>query len=82
MANSFAALGAGQLLKFLPEEESARKILRNTRLHFLRAQFKSSWNWPLPRLEYSNGSLVEAALIIGDSLQDSQMKENGILKES
>lgn len=76
-AVSFAALGAGELLLAHPEEECARRILLHAQSRLTRT-LDSSWLWPEPRLSYSNGSVAEAAILIGLALHDSSALELGL----
>jgi hypothetical protein len=75
---TFAALGAGELLRVRPAEEAARSLLGDA----LRAVDTNAgirdWPWPEPRLRYANGAVVEALLIAGEKLPDPAALARGL----
>ncbi|HEY3293056.1 MAG TPA: hypothetical protein VGJ85_05450 [Candidatus Nanopelagicaceae bacterium] len=74
----FAALGAGEVLLAHPKDASARKILRKLRRKALPVDSSATWYWPEPRLRYSNGSIAEAVLLAGQTLDDTETINAGI----
>lgn len=77
-AFSFASLGAGELLLACPDELSARRILKLARPRLLQRSL-ANWIWPEDRLTYSNGSVPEAAILIGFALDDLATLNKGFL---
>lgn len=75
MANTFAALGAGEVLLTYPTEVAAKKVLVAVKGIFIS---RTDWPWPQPRLRYSNGSIAEAAMLTGLALQDTQLFDRGL----
>lgn len=76
-AISFAALGAGEILLELPEESAARNILYEAEPR-LQLQISADWYWPETRLGYSNASLTETAMIIGEALGHDTLIKSGL----
>jgi hypothetical protein len=78
MALVFAALGAGEVLLADPKDASAKKILLETRRRVVPLDSSASWFWPESRLRYSNGSVAQAVLLMGQALGDADAVERGI----
>jgi hypothetical protein len=78
MALVFAALGAGEVLLADPKDASAKKILLETRRRVVPLDSGASWYWPESRLRYSNGSVAQAVLLMGQALDDAEDIERGI----
>ena len=80
---TFAALGAGELLRARPDEPSARKLLQDLVVD-VDAEASSAgsgdpaWPWPEPRLRYANGAVAEALLLAGEGLSDVTVVARGI----
>ena len=74
---SFATLGAGELLLAYPDDSDARCILEGVRKR-LTHSVSSKWIWPEKRLNYSNGSVAEAVILIGWALGDATTVAHGI----
>ena len=78
MSLVFAALGAGEVLLMNPTEEGAREVLLAVQGLLIPCDIGSGWIWPEPRLRYSNGSVVEAAILGGWALRDMKLMQDGI----
>lgn len=78
MSMAFAALGAGELLLVAPNEDHARRILLSARGMLTQSPMHSDWPWPEPRLRYSNGSIPEATMLIGQALGDRSAIDSGL----
>lgn len=78
MSMTFAALGAGELLLVAPYEDQARRILLSAREMLALSPSSSDWIWPEPRLRYSNGSIPEATMIVGQALGDRSAIDLGV----
>lgn len=80
-AMTFAALGAGELLRTRPGEQAARDLLRdaldNSALHKAGPE-NPDWPWPEPRLRYGNAALPEALLLGGEALNDATALAAGL----
>jgi len=76
-ALSFASLGAGELLLAYPDDSDARRVLERVRKRLTHSVSKN-WIWPEKRLSYSNGSVVEAVILIGWVLGDAPTLAHGI----
>jgi len=80
-AMTFAALGAGELLIRDPQQAAARSLLHDVRPLVMLAPSVAGdpgWIWIEPRLRYGNGSVAEAALLIGAALPDSAAASRGL----
>lgn len=78
MAVAFAALGAGELLIFNPDERAAKNILRIAHVQLQSSAIHPEWLWPEPRLRYSNGSIPEAVMLAGWALRDREILKQGL----
>jgi hypothetical protein len=72
-AMSFAALGAGELLRDRPDEVCARQLLLDAVASIGADGADPAWPWPEPRLAYGNGSIVEALLLAATALPDAAL---------
>jgi hypothetical protein len=79
MSMTFAALGAGELLKGDPTESCARELLRDFAARVDLADVDADWPWPEPRLRYSNGHVVQALILAGSLLPDPAILAHGLL---
>jgi len=77
-AMTFAALGAGELLRGRPGEPAALALLRDAVPIIDGAPVSASWPWPEPRLRYANAAVVEALLLAGEGLRDKAVSARGI----
>jgi hypothetical protein len=80
---TFAALGAGELLRARPDEPSARTLLQDLVADVDAAATSAAsrdqaWAWPEPRLRYANGSVVEALLLAGEGLSEVTVVARGL----
>ena len=80
-AMTFAALGAGELLKARPAEISARGLLQDAAVMIMSNNpgRTAEWPWPEARMRYGNGSIVEALLLAGTELPDPAARAHGLL---
>lgn len=77
-AMTFAALGAGELLRQRPDELSARRLLGDAVPAIGASCSGPHWPWPEQRLSYGNGAVVEALLLAGAALPDSAAAAHGL----
>jgi hypothetical protein len=77
-ATAYAVLGAGQLLADDPGVEPAVALLSDARRAVQGVDRAASWPWPQPRLSYANAVLPEAMLVIGDRLDDTVVRDDGL----
>jgi hypothetical protein len=75
---AFGALGAAELLGKRPEEEAARKLLRDAVAVIGGPAQDPQWPWPEERLSYSNAAIAEALILAGDALPDSPALHHGL----
>ena len=78
-AMAFAALGAGELRIARPGEVSADDLLRDTVDAIGLAPQDAGWPWPQERLSYGNGSVVEALLLAGSTLDNLDTVAHGLV---
>jgi hypothetical protein len=79
MSMTFAALGAGELLKGNPTEECARELLRDFAALIDVVDVDAEWPWPEARMRYSNGHVVQALILAGSLLPDPEVLNHGLL---
>lgn len=78
MASAFAAIGAGEVLLYRPDDGAARDLLADCIGAIGPNGAETGWPWPEPRLRYGNGSIVEALLLAGQALGDSDAAQRGL----
>lgn len=78
-AMAYAALGAGQLLRALPGDPAALRMLADARRVLDRSRPDARWPWPEERLTYANAVLPEAMIVIGGELADESLSDDGLL---
>jgi hypothetical protein len=78
MSMTFAALGAGELLKGDPMEQCALDLLRDFADRIDLTDVDANWPWPEPRLRYSNGHVVQALILAGYLLTEPQILAHGL----
>jgi len=76
-ANVFAAIGAAELLLAAPEDRTVRRFLHRA-LERIPREPSKDWTWPQNRLQYSNGSYVEAIVVAAHALDDERMLARGL----
>lgn len=74
---AFAAIGASDLLKVRPECDPVRVLLGDC-LDLIPRRPESVWNWPEPRLRYSNASLCHALIVGGITLRQPVTVRHGL----
>jgi hypothetical protein len=77
-AMAFAALGAGEVLRAVPEQRAARDLLRAAAQAIGPAGPDPSWPWPEPRLSYGNAALAEALIVAGTVLREPATVQRGL----
>lgn len=78
-AMAYAALGAGQLLRAVPGDPAALRLLSDARRVLDRSRPDARWPWPEERLTYANAVLPEAMIVIGGELADESLRDDGLL---
>jgi hypothetical protein len=78
-AMAFAALGAAEVLRVVPEHRGARELIEAAAQMIGRAEFLNGWLWPEPRLTYANAVLPEALLAAGAALDAPSLVADGLL---
>lgn len=74
----FAALGAGELLAHDRGQACAEHLVRDAVTAIGRPRADPSWPWPQDRLDYGNGSVVEALLLAAAALADVEVEADGL----
>lgn len=77
-AMAFAALGAAELLTFVPGHAAALKLLADYAASVPEAGDDTAWPWPEPRLTYANAVLAEAMIAAGVALDDQALRQRGL----
>lgn len=75
---SFAALGAGELLLYGIEEDSAGRVINETKNRLQARSTSQGWLWPEERLRYGNGATAEAVILAGWNLMDRKLLKRGL----
>lgn len=78
-AMAYAALGAVQLLRVVPDDLSALHLLHDARLILQTAPTDRTWPWPYERLTYANAVLPEAMIAVGRALHDGDLRRHGLV---
>ncbi len=76
-AMAFAALGAAEVLKAVPDHPEARALLAAAADRIGRPRRSPSWPWPEDRLSYANAVLAETLLATGAALGDTSRLADG-----
>jgi hypothetical protein len=77
-AMAFAALGAAEVLSFLPGHAVARDLLTAAVGVIGDPPADPAWPWPAPRLSYANAAIAEAVIVAGWKLGDSRVLAGGL----
>jgi hypothetical protein len=77
-AMAFAALGAAELLRADPGNESAAALLSDAAAAIGRPGPDPRWPWPHERLTYANAALAEAVIVAGHLLDDPPVLAAGL----
>lgn len=75
-AMAFAALGAAEVLVADPMHGDARDLLAATAA--MVEPSRSTWQWPEPRLTYSNASIPQVLVAAGHLLGDAALQRRGL----
>ena len=77
-AMAFAALGAAEVVRVLPQHRQARRLLSDAAILIGRPERDSEWCWPEPRLRYANAALAEVLIAAGALLDDPPLLDDGL----
>ena len=77
-AMAFAALGAAEVLRVVPEHRCARDLIAAAAQMIGGPQVGDGWPWPEPRLTYANAVLPEAMLAAGAALDAPSLVADGL----
>jgi hypothetical protein len=77
-AMAFAALGAAEIVRALPSDRLARRLLADTVAVLTPAGSDAARPWPHARLSYANATLAEALIVAGDALADQAALARGL----
>jgi hypothetical protein len=85
-SNCFAALGAAEILKVLPNNAAARRVLKeavemiplHTSIRLDPSIIYSGWMWPEQTLRYANAILPETLIASGQYLDNDDHLERGL----
>lgn len=77
-AMAFAALGAAEILDWLPDHPSALGLLDKARALIGQPPANPAWPWPARRLSYANAAIAEAVIVAGWKLGCDRTLQNGL----
>jgi hypothetical protein len=77
-AMAFAGLGAAEMMRVEPGHEIARALLHDAAAAVGPFRGDREWPWPEQRLTYANAVLADVVLAAGDSLNDSELVDDGL----
>lgn len=77
-AMAFAGLGAAEMMRVEPGHEVARALLHDAAAAVGPFRGDREWPWPEQRLTYANAVLADVVLAAGDSLNDSELVDDGL----
>jgi hypothetical protein len=75
---AFAALGAAEVLDFLPGHAAGLGILADAVSVIGEPSASAAWHWPAPRLSYANAALAEAVIVAGWKLGNDPVLREGL----
>jgi len=75
---AFAALGAAEVLRAIPDHALAAKLLADVAAYVGGPGQTPDWPWPEARLFYANAVLPEVLIAAGDLLDDRQVRDDGL----
>jgi hypothetical protein len=75
---TFAALGAAEVLRVIPDHKLAADLLRTTIFEIGIPGEHPDWKWPEERLTYANASLAEAVIAAGEHLHEPRFVIRGL----
>lgn len=75
---AYAALGAVQLLRVVPTNLAARRLVHDARRALSRPTSHPARGWPYGRLTYANAVLPEAMIAVGGALHDEDLRDDGL----
>jgi hypothetical protein len=77
-AMAFAGLGAAEVLRAYPDDESAAALLIDAATAVGLPGDDPAWQWPYPRLTYANAALAEVVILAGHLLGNSTLLAAGL----
>jgi hypothetical protein len=77
-AMAFAGLGAAEVLRVYPDDETAAALLGDAATAVGVPDHSASWPWPQARLTYANAALAEVVIAAGDLLGDERLLDRGL----
>ncbi|GLZ36955.1 hypothetical protein [Actinokineospora sp. NBRC 105648] len=77
-AMAFAALGAAEIVRVLPDHDLAGKLLGDLAGYVGGPGPDPDWPWPEARLYYANAVLPEALIAAGDFAGDRRVRDDGL----
>jgi hypothetical protein len=77
-AMAFAALGAAEVLRAIPDHALARALLVDVADGFPAPRDDAAWPWPEARLTYANAVLPEAMIAAGSALDRPALRRDGL----
>ena len=75
---AFAALGAAEVLREVPDHALATKLLGDVATYVGEPRHAPDWPWPEARLFYANAVLPEALIAAGDLLGNLKVRDDGL----
>ena len=75
---AFAAVGAWELLRILPENNGALSLLAAAADTIGRPHSSGAWPWPEDRLHYANAVIPQALILAGSALNDDALLSDGL----
>jgi hypothetical protein len=77
-AMAFAGLGAAEILRADPHDDSAAQLLSDAATAVGTPPRDTAWTWPHERLTYANGALAEVVIAAGHLLEDDELLDDGL----
>ena len=77
-SNTFAALGAAEILTADPDHKTARDLLQDAATTIGRPGTDPAWPWPEVRLSYANAAVAEVLIAAGHLLDDDRLLTDGL----
>ncbi len=77
-AMAFAGLGAAEILRADPGDDTAAALLADAAAAVGTPSPGLGWVWPQDRLTYANAALAEVVIAAGHLLEDDRLREDGL----
>jgi len=75
---AFACLGAGEVLSVKRANVGSRELMVEALVTLDRSTMSDEWEWPEERLSYANAVLPEALLVLGSTLANPRVFQDGL----